>query len=181
MTVSSTLVAFVAMPLLMIFYSGLLGFEDASAFNVVELLKGLILVLIPVIGGVALRTYGNPILADRAVSIGGALGFAFIFIIMIYYLANEDNREVLMETEASAFVACIMLGIVGAFLGYTTARFVAKEQPRQCRTISFETGIQNGVLSIGIAATAFLVETTSYFNYQEVSVAKRQPTNQSNT
>eukprot|EP00519_Triparma_laevis_P014602 CAMPEP_0182490026 /NCGR_PEP_ID=MMETSP1321-20130603/11_1 /TAXON_ID=91990 /ORGANISM="Bolidomonas sp., Strain RCC1657" /LENGTH=1839 /DNA_ID=CAMNT_0024692153 /DNA_START=12 /DNA_END=5531 /DNA_ORIENTATION=- len=167
MTVCSTLVAFGAMPALMIFYSGLLGFGDVSSFNLGELIKGLVLVLIPVFGGVMLRTYGNPATADRAVSIGGALGFAFIFIIMAYYLADPDNREVLLATEAEVFIACIALGVVGAILGYTTARFVAKEQPRQCRTIAFETGIQNGPLSIGIANVAFLFETTSYYIYEE--------------
>eukprot|EP00518_Triparma_eleuthera_P009611 CAMPEP_0182486996 /NCGR_PEP_ID=MMETSP1319-20130603/47678_1 /TAXON_ID=172717 /ORGANISM="Bolidomonas pacifica, Strain RCC208" /LENGTH=1795 /DNA_ID=CAMNT_0024689105 /DNA_START=37 /DNA_END=5420 /DNA_ORIENTATION=- len=167
MTVCSTLVAFVAMPLLMMGYSNLLGFGEVNSFNIMELIKGLILVLIPVVGGVMLRTYGNPQLADRAVSIGSALGFAFIFIIMIYYLADEDNREILLATQASAFVACIMLGIIGAVLGYCTARFVAREQPRQCRTIAFETGIQNGVLSIGIAATAFLFENKSFYIFEE--------------
>jgi hypothetical protein len=71
------------------------------------------------------------------------------------------------EDDPLVFPCTIALGIVGATLGYSTARFVAKEEPRQCRTIAFETGIQNGPLSIGIANAAFLFEKTSMFVWEE--------------
>ena len=162
MTVSSTIVAFGMMPALMVVYTKALGGDmEGSAFDIKELVKGLFLVLLPVGLGVLLRTKGDPALADRAVSIGSALGFVFIFGIMIYYLADADNREILLETEAAVYVNTILLGVVGATLGYLTAKFVAKEQPRQCRTIAFETGIQNGPLSIGIANAAFLFQRQS--------------------
>ena len=170
MTVCSTMVAFVAMPGLMYVYSKALRGNDGDgaagdAFDLGELIKGLFLVLIPVFGGVCLRSYGPPTIADRMVSIGGALGFAFIFIIMVYYLVDPDNRRTLMNTEAEVFIATIALGVVGATLGYTTGRFVAREEPRQCRTIAFETGIQNGPLSIGIANAAFLLQKTYDYDY----------------
>ncbi len=168
MTVTSTIFAFGMMPFLMWFYNKALGgSEDAESFNLVELVRGLVLVLIPVGGGILLRTYGNPALADRMVSVGSALGFAFIFIIMIYYLADYDNRQILVETEGNVYIGTIALGVVGATLGYCTARFVAKEQPRQCRTIAFETGIQNGPLSIGIANAAFLFSRNYEYVFDE--------------
>jgi BASS family bile acid:Na+ symporter len=137
MTVTSTLFAFFMMPFLMWAYAGLLGGElEGEAFDLAELIKGLFLVLIPVVLGVLLRTYGDPAYADRAVSIGSALGFFFIFFIMVYYLADADNREILLETEAAVFTNTILLGIVGATMGYTTARFVASAGLWRLRPVS---------------------------------------------
>jgi len=46
---------------------------------------------------------------------------------------------------------------MGAIFGYVSARFLAKEQPRQARTVSFETGIQNSPLTLALVQVAFTV------------------------
>jgi hypothetical protein len=52
------------------------------------------------------------------------------------------------------YAACTIIGLAGCILGYIVAR-ICRIVPHMARSISFETGIQNGPLCIGIAFAVF--------------------------
>lgn len=166
MTITSTVVALGAMPLLVSLYSKLLD-VDSETIDVAGIFRNLILVAFPAFIGIALRVWGSKKAADLGVAVGTKVGFFFIFFIMVVYLIDEDNQRSLSEADWTMFFNVISLGVLGAILGYVTAKFAFGLDPRQCRTIAFETGIQNGPLTLGIVILAFVFNKDYGIDYVE--------------
>jgi BASS family bile acid:Na+ symporter len=153
MTTASTLVAVVMVPLLLAFYSGLAGIAGNSQYvippgNVAQVL---VVLLVPTLLGMGLRKLNANIGATIEL-IGSLLGvFVILFLIGSWV---PRNYRLLLETPWPVYFAAIGLGLIGMLLGYWLSRLLAQDSNRS-RTISLETGIQNGPLAVLIVTLTF--------------------------
>ena len=115
------------------------------------------LVLVPVAGGVAVRTFASAWYADRLVAVGSCVGGLLIPVIIGLGLDDPENIRMLEDATWEVFFTTTMLGLIGATLGYVSAHLMG-QRPRQCRAISFETGIQSAPLTLGIVQATFLTK-----------------------
>ncbi|MCU0899365.1 MAG: bile acid:sodium symporter [Cypionkella sp.] len=144
MTVNSTLFGVLLIPLLLVLYAGALE-VDIPRENVIVTL---VLLLVPVAIGMGLRKMNANVGAVAEFG-GSALGLFFILFLVVSWIPR--NWGFLMETGWATYAASIGLGVIGMAIGYGFARAL-RLHPRNARTISLETGIQNGPLAIAIIA-----------------------------
>ncbi len=152
MTVCSTLMAIVMVPVTMSLYSR--GLEGEWAIPPDQIISLLFVLLVPTVIGIALRKFNANVGAVLEL-MGGVIGV----IVIIFLLASwiPRNWDLLMATGPIIYACSIGLGLIGFGLGY----FLAKNlwlDPIRARTISMETGIQNGPLAILIVAMVFTDE-----------------------
>jgi bile acid:Na+ symporter, BASS family len=154
MTVNSTVVGVVAIPLLIV---GLVAVLQASgSLSIVvptqNIVVTLILLLVPVALGMLIRKWNANVGALVELA-GSALGVAFILLLLLTWIPR--NWQFLMGTPMSVFLGAISLGLLGFLFGYGLSTLL-KLHPRNARTIALETGIQNGPLAIAIVAFTFV-------------------------
>jgi bile acid transporter len=151
MTSVSTLVAVVAVPALIAFYSRLAGVTGDFAIPASNVAQVLVVLLVPTILGMILRKT-NPNVGATIELIGSLLGvFVILFLIGSWV---PRNHQLLLSTPWYVFFAAIGLGLFGMLLGYWLARLL-KQDSNRARTISLETGIQNGPLAVLIVTLTF--------------------------
>jgi bile acid:Na+ symporter, BASS family len=154
MTVNSTVVGIVAIPLLIVTYVAIL--TAAGSLSIVvpaqNIIVTLVLLLVPVAIGMAIRRWNANVgaLVEMA---GSGLGLVFIVLLLVTWVPR--NWQFLLNTPASVFIGAIALGLLGFLFGYLFAKAL-KLHPRNARTIALETGIQNGPLAIAIVAFTFV-------------------------
>jgi BASS family bile acid:Na+ symporter len=153
MTVCSTLVAVVTVPLLLGFYTrGMQAQYVIPAANVAQVLAVL---LIPTLLGMLLRKW-NPNVGATLELAGGILGIAVILFLIGTWVPR--NWQLLLTTGPAVYAAAIGLGLCGFLFGYWLAHGL-RQDGRRARTISLETGIQNGPLAVLIVTLSFSGET----------------------
>jgi len=151
MTSVSTLVAVAAVPALIAFYSRMAGVTGDFAVPASNVAQVLIVLLVPTILGMILRKT-NPNVGATIELIGSLLGvFVILFLIGSWV---PRNYQLLLSTPWYVFFAAIGLGLFGMFLGYWLARLL-KQDSNRARTVSLETGIQNGPLAVLIVTLTF--------------------------
>lgn len=154
MTVNSTVVGIVAIPLLIVTYVAIL--TAAGSLSIVvpaqNIIITLILLLVPVAIGMMIRRW-NANVGALVELVGSFLGLVFIVLLLVTWVPR--NWQFLMNTPASVFIGAIGLGILGFLFGYLFSTAL-KLHPRNARTIALETGIQNGPLAIAIVAFTFV-------------------------
>jgi solute carrier family 10 (sodium/bile acid cotransporter), member 2 len=151
MTSVSTLVAVAAVPALIAFYSRAAGVTGEFAIPAANVAQVLVVLLVPTVIGMILRKT-NPNIGATIELIGSMLGIVVIVFLVVSWVPR--NYQLLMTTPAAVFVAAIGLGLVGMLLGYWLARLLKQDNNRS-RTISLETGIQNGPLAVLIVTLTF--------------------------
>ena len=154
MTSVSTLAAVVLVPLLIATYSGLAGVTGEFAVPASNVAQVLVVLLVPTVLGMVLRKV-NPNVGATIELVGSILG---VFVIL--FLAGSwipRNYQLLLSTHWTVFLASIALGLVGMLLGYWLSRLLRQDANRS-RTISLETGIQNGPLGVLIVTLTFTGE-----------------------
>jgi len=151
MTSVSTLVAVAAVPALIAFYSGAAGVTGEFAIPASNVAQVLVVLLVPTLLGMVLRKV-NPNVGATIELIGSVLGVFVILFLVVSWVPR--NYQLLLSTPGSVFVAAIALGLVGMLLGYWLARLL-KQDSNRARTISLETGIQNGPLAVLIVTLTF--------------------------
>jgi BASS family bile acid:Na+ symporter len=152
MTVNSTIVGVVAIPLVLVTYLTLLqalGFEVRVPTE--NIILTLLILLVPVAVGMAIRRWNANVGAVIEMA-GSILAIVFIVILMITWVPR--NWQFLMGTHWSVYFGAIGLGVFGFLFGYLLS-MALKLHPRNARTIALETGIQNGPLAIAIVALTF--------------------------
>lgn len=159
MTTVSTLVAVVMVPLLLTFYSGRAGVVGDYVIPAENVAQVLVVLLIPTIVGMILRKL-NANAGATIELIGSLIGVAVIVFLIATWVPR--NYRMLIETPAPVYLAAIGIGLSGMLLGYWLARALRQDRNR-ARTISLETGIQNGPL-------AALVVTLSFTGAQQQEV-----------
>lgn len=151
MTVCSTLVAVVMVPLLLSFYSGLRGLPSEYTVPATQVVQILVVLIVPTLIGIALRKW-NPNVGATIELVGAALGvFVIVFLIATWV---PRNHQLLAATSLPVYAAAIGVGLAGMLLGYWLARGLRQDRQRS-RTIALETGIQNGPLGILIVLLTF--------------------------
>ena len=149
MTVCSTLAAVVMVPLWMEVYTS--GIDEAFRIPPGEIIALLFVLLIPTLAGMWLRRR-NANAGAVTELLGGLLGIIVIVFLLATWIPR--NRDLLLVTGADVYVAVILLGLIGFLFGYAFARLLRLD-PRKSRTVSLETGIQNGPLGALIVIMAF--------------------------
>ncbi|MFN4265434.1 MAG: bile acid:sodium symporter family protein [Aquabacterium sp.] len=149
MTMGSTIVAIVMVPLTLAFYSqGIEGNWQIPSANVIQVL---FVLLVPTVIGIALRKW-NANVGAVIEMLGGILGVAVILFLVISWVPR--NWHLLLSTGFPVYAGSIGLGLAGFFLGYLLSRTL-KQDERRSRTIALETGIQNGPLAVLIVTLTF--------------------------
>lgn len=149
MTVCSTIVAVVAMPLLVAGYAQ--GFEGLNfGVPIGKIATTLALILVPVGIGMAIRKK-SPSAAARAEKLGSISGVVVLIVLIVSMVAR--NSSLFAEVPVEGYIAALSLGALGLLLGYGAAA-LAGLRPTQRRAISLETGIQNSPLAFAIVLTA---------------------------
>jgi BASS family bile acid:Na+ symporter len=149
MTMSSTLVAIVMVPLTLAFYSS--GIEGEWQIPRENVLQVLVVLLVPTLIGMALRRW-NANAGAVIEMIGGLLGVLVILFLIVSWVPR--NVGLLASTGFPVFAASIALGLAGMALGYGLSRLL-RQDSRRSRTIALETGIQNGPLGVLIVVLTF--------------------------
>lgn len=150
MTVVSTAVATVAMPLLLMFYAAPLTSTefDLPLGNIITTLA---LVLVPVALGIAIRARSEAA-AARLERLGSASGV--VVLILLVGTSLWSNHNDLAQIPVAGYVAAGALGLAGMGLGYGISRAFGMSQAQR-RAVALETGIQNSPLAFAIILAAF--------------------------
>jgi len=149
MTMSSTLVAILMVPLTLAFYSsGIEGQWQVPRANVIQVL---FVLLVPTVIGIALRKW-NANVGAVIEMVGGLLGVLVILFLVVSWVPR--NSQLLMTTGFPVYAGSIGLGLAGFVLGYGLSRLL-RQDARRSRTIALETGIQNGPLAVLIVLLTF--------------------------
>jgi BASS family bile acid:Na+ symporter len=151
MTSISTLIAVVTVPLLIEFYSGMAGISGEYKIPAANVFQVLIILLVPTVIGMVLRKV-NPNVGATIELIGGMLGIFVILFLIVSWVPR--NYQLLMTTPWYVYFAAVGLGLFGMLLGYWLGRAL-KQDANRSRTISLETGIQNGPLAVLIVTLTF--------------------------
>lgn len=162
MTAASTVLALVMMPILLEFYAsgfadtitGALASEGEEATFVIphkNIIISLLLVLFPVAMGMVLR-HVSPSWAKTAEDTASFTGI----IVILFLLGSVSLRhgELFLRTPGIVYLASIGIGLTGFLFGYGMAKLVRLPY-RHRRTISLETGIQNGPIAFAIILLSF--------------------------
>ena len=144
MTSVSTLVALVAVPALLEFYSSAAGLGGEYKIPATNVAQVLVVLLVPTVIGMITRKL-NPNIGATLELFGGVMGILVILFLVITWIPR--NHMLLASTHWSVYFASIALGLFGMTLGYVLAR-VFKQDPNRSRTIAMETGIQNGPMAV---------------------------------
>jgi bile acid transporter len=151
MTTVSTLVAVVTVPLLLQFYGGLAGLPGDYVIPPENVAQVLVVLLVPTVLGMFLRKL-NANIGATIEMIGSLLGVAVILFLIASWVPR--NYGMLLTTGPTIFAAVIGIGLLGMLLGYWLSRALGQDTNRS-RTISLETGIQNGPLAVLIITLTF--------------------------
>jgi len=149
MTICSTLAAIIMVPAILAFYTSGMGDEFIIPNKDIIMVLGVL--LIPSLLGMAVRKI-NANTGATFELIGSILGVFVIFFLIGTWIPR--NIETLANTPWTVYTAVIGLGLCGFMIGYWFARATGLE-PVKARTVSLETGIQNGPLAILIVAVSF--------------------------
>jgi len=153
MTTNSTLWAILMTPLALAIYGSFIFTQEAQLeipfTNIVATL--VLMLLLPVIGGMILRRYSANVGAVMEL-LGGLVGVFFILFLMATWVPR--NWNLLTTTPWQTYLVAIGLGLFGIFIAYGIARAI-RLHPANARTIGLETGIQNGPLAIAIVLATF--------------------------
>ena len=150
MTMFSTVLAVLLMPMLVTFYSGQLSMGDLVV-PWKQIMGSLFFVLIPVGFGLFLKAKGVKHLV-RIQQGGSILGLAAVFLMLASWLPSMIEQ--IMNEFAPEYLAVFLLGNLGFLLGYSLSRIFGFP-PRIARTISLETGLQNTLLTFSIMTLSF--------------------------
>lgn len=153
MTICSSIAGFVMVPLLMELYTQ--GIDDAFRIPPDQIARVLFVLLIPTLIGMWLRRKNANIGAVIELT-GGILG-AFVILFLTVTWAPR-NWQLLMSTGWEVYAAVIGIGLMGFAFGYFFSRGLRLD-PQKARTVSLETGIQNGPLAALIVIMTFSDET----------------------
>jgi sodium/bile acid cotransporter 2 len=151
MTICSTLVAVIMVPLLLEFYSALKGLPTEYTVPARNVAQVLVVLIVPTVIGIALRKW-NPNVGATVELIGGFLGIFVILFLIVTWVPR--NHMLLATTPWYVYFAAIGLGLIGMTLGYFISRLL-RQDLRRARTIALETGIQNGPLAVLIVLLTF--------------------------
>ncbi len=162
MTAASTLLALVMMPILLDLYAS--GFADridadlrAAGDDVgfvmpyTNIILSLLLVLVPVAGGMILLRV-SPDWAKTAEDTAGFMAIVVILFLLGSVLIRHSN--LFLITPWQIYLGSLCVGLIGFLFGYGMSS-LTRLPPRYKRSVSLETGIQNGPIAFAIILLSF--------------------------
>jgi BASS family bile acid:Na+ symporter len=152
MTVNSTLWAFIMTPAVLFIYSRFLGLDESLSIEFAELALVIFGLIVPVGLGMLIRKLSSNIGAVLEL-LGGVFGLLFIPFLIIIWVPR--NWQLLLTTEWPTYVVAIAMGLVGMTVAYYLAKLI-KLHPMNARTVSLETGINNGPLAIAVIVAVYI-------------------------
>jgi predicted Na+-dependent transporter len=129
-----------------------LGLDESLSIDFAELALVIVGLIIPVGLGMLLRKLSSNIGAVLEL-IGGVFGLLFIPFLIIIWVPR--NWQLLLTTEWPTYVVAIGMGLVGMTAAYYLAKLI-KLHPMNARTVSLETGINNGPLAIAVIVAVYI-------------------------
>lgn len=150
MTTASTLGAIVMMPLLLFIYGSAYG-KTEFPLPYGSIMSSLVIMLIPVVIGMYVRKKSHHA-AQVCEKIGSGAGVVVILFLLAQFFFR--NTHLLTESPLAVYAAAILLGLVGFFFGYIVS-FATGLTPKERRTVSLETGIQNTPLTMALIIASF--------------------------
>jgi BASS family bile acid:Na+ symporter len=123
------------------------GSENAVPPPLAKLVEVVVIALVPVAIGMALRAW-KPALADRLERPVRVASTAILAILIVLAIAGAWAD--LVQHLAAVGVACVAFNLISLFSGYSAGRVARLGQP-QAIAIAFEIAIHNGTLAILIA------------------------------
>lgn len=151
MTAASKVIGIVMMPVSLYLYAREFTTESV-ALPYGEVIKTLLVLLVPVALGMALRSRFGERFAQVAEKVGSLAGITVLLALVLASVTR--NAAALTHVSARTFAAAILLGVGGLVLGDLAAR-AARLPKAQRRAVSLETGIQNSPLCFAILITSF--------------------------
>ncbi|OUW18083.1 MAG: hypothetical protein CBD18_03300 [Opitutales bacterium TMED158] len=149
----TTAVALFAMPILLSIYARPFTSDDIQ-IDYGKVIGSLAICLLPVVAGMFLKSKSAR-WAKNMEETGSALGIVVIVFLIISWLPRNIDRMLdPQETSPFILVASIFLGLGGFLFGYFFSRVLGMDK-RSSRTVSLETGIQNGPLAFAIITLSF--------------------------
>lgn len=151
MTAASKLLGVIMMPICLFLYGRRFTQADVS-MPYGEIIKTLIVLLVPIALGMWLRKRKGPrfaVIAEKTGSAAGVLLLVSLIITSVY-----RNADLFQTITGPMYAASILLGVLGMLLGDLAAR-AFRLPVAQRRAVSLETGIQNSPLAFAIIATSF--------------------------
>lgn len=142
--------ALLAMPILLTIYTGPFQAENLQV-DTGKVILSLAACLVPVGGGIFLRSRSER-WAKNMEETGAALGIIVILFLILSWLPRNFTQ--LLDSDPSILFTSIGLGLGGFLFGYWVSRGLGMSR-RRCRTVSLETGIQNGPLAFAIILLSF--------------------------
>jgi bile acid transporter len=151
MTAASKLVGVLLMPLCLLLYAR--PFTDANvSIPYLDIVKTLVVLLLPVALGMWLRKRRGEQFARRAEKAGSLAGLAVL--VLLVSTAVIRNAGLFVTVSPAMYAASILLGVCGMLLGDLAARVAGLRKPQR-RAVLLETGIQNSPLAFAIIALSF--------------------------
>jgi bile acid transporter len=151
MTAASKVLGIVMMPICLYLYAR--PFTEANMpIPYSDVIKTLIVLLVPVAVAMLLRRRYGERFAHVAERIGSSSGM--VLLIALIGISVVRNRALFSTLTLPMCVAAVALGLFGMLAGALVAR-AAGLTTAQRRTVSFETGVQNSPLCFAILVAAF--------------------------
>lgn len=157
MTAASKVLGVVLMPLCLYLYAR--PFTDQSiGIPYGEVVKTLLVLLVPVALAMALRNRFGEKFARVAERVGSSAGLVVLITLVAISLVRNNN--LFATISFNMYAAAALLGVLGMSIGALMAR-IAGLSVAQRRTVSFETGVQNSPLCFAILTATFGGDSSS--------------------
>jgi BASS family bile acid:Na+ symporter len=150
MTVASTAMAVVLMPLAIAIYAtkGLTGGVEVPLASIAVTVA---LVTVPAVFGYLIRAR-SVVVAAWVEWVGSVAGMVLIVVLIANFL--RENSAMVLAVPAGELVATFMLSLMGFALGLWLSRALGLDLTA-AKTVSLETGIQNAPLTITVIGLSF--------------------------
>lgn len=160
MTVISTLIGFLMIPLMLLIYATPLVHASGNQNLLLPYSRislTLFAILVPVGLGILVRSRSR-LWARRVEKGGTAAGLLLIILVVASTLLRE--ADTMLQVAPKIYLAAFLLAPIGFTLGYLSARTLGLPSPQR-RALSLETGVQNVPLGLAIILISFPVEIQS--------------------
>lgn len=147
LTTVSTLISFIATPLLTLLYIGEIVSVPVNSM-IVSIIQ---IIIIPVCTGVAINSFFNKQISKYKEAFPLVSVISIVIIIGIVIALNHDN---LLKMSFIIVICVILHNILGFIISYYAAKAL-KFNESQSRTISIEVGMQNSGLGVVLALQFF--------------------------
>lgn len=154
MTTCSTTLALGMMPLLLLLYcQGFDNLQEAVPYR--DIVFSLLSVLVPCGIGILLNHY-KPQYSNIIIKVGLSLSSVCVTVVVVLTIL-EAGDNIFIIVAPSMLAIAFMMPMIGYTLGYVISCFFRLTKA-ECRTVSMETGCQNGQLCMALIKVAFPAE-----------------------